>query len=201
MSSRPNGFTLLELLVALVIFSLLLVGLTQGVHFGLLASRSEARIGGENGGLSEVDLTLRHLIEAMDPEWDNGDRPPLLGGRHAMMFVTDLPGLPTTGAVTASLRPRHVEATLLVDRQHRLILRWQPVPGADPANPLSPPVETELLGGVSHMDLAFWQPTSGWVGGWQSSDLPAMIRIHLVFANRRARRWPDIVVAPVLDRR
>jgi hypothetical protein len=51
------------------------------------------------------------------------------------------------------------------------------------------------------LDLSFWQPTGGWVGGWQSAELPAMVRIHLEFSNQRSRHWPDIVVAPRLDRR
>ena len=38
---RPaNGFTLLELLIALTVLGFLLAGLAQGVHFGLLAWRT-----------------------------------------------------------------------------------------------------------------------------------------------------------------
>jgi hypothetical protein len=84
------------------------------------------------------------------------------------------------------------------------MLRWHALPRANFANfeELPQPVnETELQCCVSRMELSFWQPTGGWVGGWQSSDLPAMVRIHLVFSNRRLRSWPDIVVAPLLDRR
>ncbi len=93
MSARPGGFTLLELLAAVAILGLLLVILTQGVHFGLLATQSEARIGDENAGLQEVDLALRHLIEATNPGSEEQDQPSLLGRRNTMTFVTEVPGL------------------------------------------------------------------------------------------------------------
>ena len=45
---RPNGFTLLEILVALTVLGFLLAGLAQGVHFGLLAWGTEVRLAGGN---------------------------------------------------------------------------------------------------------------------------------------------------------
>jgi hypothetical protein len=67
-------------------------------------------------------------------------------------------------------------------------------------DPPPPPIETEILRGVTRMDLTFWRPDGGWAGAWQSDDLPAMLRIHLVFAKDGSRHWPDIVSAPLLDR-
>jgi general secretion pathway protein J len=190
MATRQNGFTLLEVLAAVAILGMLLVILSQGMHFGLLATQAEARIGGENAGLQEIDLALRHLIEAADPGIGDQDQPSLSGGRNAMTLVTDLPG------DTAASLP--VEARLFVDRRQRLMLQWRALPGADHVD--RPVHEAELLCCIARMEISFWHPTGGWVGGWQSSDLPAMVRIHLVFANSRERRWPDIVVAPRLDR-
>jgi general secretion pathway protein J len=191
MTVRQHGFTLLELLAAVAILGLLLVILTQGVHFGLLATQSEARIGGENAGLQEIDLALRHLIEATDPGSEEQDQPSLLGRRNTMTLVTEVPGR-VTGPVAA---------TLFVDGQHRLMLRWRALPRASNVERPQPVNETELQCCVSRLELSFWQPTGGWVGLWQSPDLPAMVRIHLVFSNHRLHGWPDIVVAPRLDRR
>jgi prepilin-type N-terminal cleavage/methylation domain-containing protein len=197
MSARPNGFTLLELLAAVAILGLLLVLLTQGVHFGLLATQSEARIGGENAGLQEIELALRHLIEATDPGSEEQDQPSLLGRRNTMTLITEVPGLTELpGDATGP-----VEATLLVDGQHRLMLRWRRLPRASHVERPQPANETELQCCVSRMELSFWQQTGGWIGRWQSSELPAMVRIHLVFSNHRLRGWPDIIVAPKLDRR
>jgi prepilin-type N-terminal cleavage/methylation domain-containing protein len=199
MTARPNGFTLLELLAAVAILGLLLVILSQGVHFGLLATQTEARIGGENAGLQEIDLALRHLIEATDPGSDEQEQPSLLGRRNMMTLITKLPGRTELQGDQRDTGP--VEATLFVDGQHRLMLRWHPLQSASRLERPQPVNETELQCCVSRMELSFWQPTAGWVGGWQSLELPAMVRIHLVLSNRRLRTWPDIVVAPRLDRR
>jgi general secretion pathway protein J len=194
MASRPNGFTLLELLVVVVVFGLLLVTLTQGFHFGLLAWRTEARAANTDADLSEVDLTLRHLVEAMDPGRQEAAQPTMLGGHNEMTFVTELP------AAGGTLPPRPAEVTLLVDAQHRLILRWRPYLHADYLRPPPPPVDTELLRGVSRMELAFWQRSGGWTATWQTPELPTMIRIHLQFVDGDPRHWPDLVMAPRLDR-
>jgi general secretion pathway protein J len=191
MRSRENGFTLLEVIVALAVLGLLLVTLTQGVHFGFLASRTQARIAAGNADLNEIDLTLRRLIGAMDPGTDDEDAPPLLAGRDSMTFVTILPG---------AAEMHRVEATLLVDTRHRLVLRWRPRSAMGRTD--QPPAwqETPLLQGVAGMRLAFWRRSGGWADGWQSGDLPGMVRIRLSFEDRVARHWPDIVVAPRLDR-
>jgi general secretion pathway protein J len=194
MRLQRNGFTLLELTVALAVFGLLLVLLTQGVQFGLLAWRSQARLAAANGDLNEIDLTLRHLIGAMDPGRGDEDYPTLLAKRDTMTFVTDLPGAEGTN------RAPHVAAKLFVDPRHRLVLLWQPRPAV--GGPNQPPAwqETELLRGIAGIELAIWRPNGGWSETWQAGDLPAMVRIRLAFANSAAQHWPDIVIAPRLDR-
>jgi general secretion pathway protein J len=193
MAARRNGFTLLEMLVALAVIGLVLTSLTQGVHFGMLAARSEARLAVANAGLNETDTTLRHLVQAMVPAGNDRGRPSLLAGLDAMTFLTDLPGDP------AEADGSHVNATLLVDGRHRLILRWRKLPDPDLGAPPSRPEDTPLLDGVARLELAFWRPDGGWVGGWRVADPPAMIRIRLRFADP-ARHWPDLVMAPRLDR-
>ena len=79
---RPNGFTLLELLIALTVLGMLFAGLAQGVHFGLLAWATELHLTSGNDDFDTLDSTLRHMIEVADPGDDfdpaafsaNGDR-------------------------------------------------------------------------------------------------------------------------------
>lgn len=193
MRQREHGFTLLEVIVALAVLGLLLVTLTQGVHFGFLASQTQSRIAARNTDLNEIDATLRQLIGEMDPGTDDNS-PPLLVGRDSMTFVTDLPG------AAASVPGRRVEATLLIDPRHWLVLRWRPISAVDRANQPSAWQEIPLLPDVADMRLAFWRRGGGWVDGWRSGEVPDMVRIRLTFEDRAARHWPDIVVAPRLDR-
>src|ERR1700732_1013429 len=64
---RPNGFTLIEVVIALTVLGFLFVGLAQGVRFGLVAWSAEMRRTGGDDDLRTLDSTLRHVIEGMDP--------------------------------------------------------------------------------------------------------------------------------------
>lgn len=186
MNRRTSGFTLLELLVALTVLGFLLAGLAQGVHFGQLAWASEGHLSRDNDEFDAVDNTLRHLIEAMDPG-DDTDPAPFVGNGNSLSCITKLPPV------------QRIQATLLVDNHHRLVLRWRPYLRAMRLGPPPPPTDTELLRGVSRIELAFWHGGS-WVQDWHSTDLPTLVRIRLVFPASDPRHWPDIVAAPLLDR-
>ena len=190
---RRNGFTLLELLVALAVFGLLLTGLTQGMQYGLLGWQTQVRIVGRSEDLDAVERALRQMIAVIDPG-DSLALPPFAGTRDRVEFVTVLPD------AAAGLPVRRVEAALLVDSSRRLMLRWRPWMHAARLRPVPPPVETELLRGVQGLEFAFWRPGGGWVGTWQNQDLPALIRIRVLFPPGDPRHWPDIVAAPILQR-
>jgi general secretion pathway protein J len=190
---QRDGFTLLELLVALAVFGLMLTGLTQGTQYVLRAWHSQVHILGRSEDLDTVDRALRQMIAVMDPG-DSLAPPPFAGSRDKMEFVTVLPD------VAAGLPVRHVEAGLLVDSSHRLVLRWRPWIHAVRLRSVPPLVETELLRGVQGIEFAFWHPRGGWVGSWRNQDLPALIRIRVLFPPGDPRNWPDIVAATTMRR-
>ena len=84
------GFTLLEIMVALVVFGFLLAGLIQGVQFGLRAWNGQTALIAQRGDLDAVDTTLRGLIESMDPG-SATEAPNIVGLPHAVAFTTTLP--------------------------------------------------------------------------------------------------------------
>ena len=186
MNRRANGFTLLELLVALTVLGFLVAGLAQGVHFGQLAWANEGHLSSDNDGFDAVDTALRQVIENMDPG-DDTDPAPFIGNGKSLSCITKLPAV------------QRVQATLLVDHDHRLVLRWQPYLHAMHLRPPPAPTDTELLHGVSRIELAFWRG-GGWLQDWRSTDLPTLVRIRVIFPAGDPRHWPDIVAAPLLDR-
>ena len=186
---RPNGFTLIETLVALTVLGLLFAAFTQGVHFGLLAWATEARLTDGNDDFDTLDNTLRHLIEVADPG-DDAEQAPFAATSDRLDCVTALPN--GYGAMPG----RRIRATLLVDAGHRLLLRWQPSARTTPLRGPPEPIETELLRGVSRIELSFWRPGGAWVGAWRSPDLPTLVRVRLHFPSGDPRIWPDIVAAP-----
>jgi general secretion pathway protein J len=189
-----GGFTLLELLVVLAVLGLLFVGLTQGLHFGV---QLWGRQRGALDAVSELDTTdraLRGLIEQMDP-----------GGRVEM---ADIDGTPRTLRFTTLLpeaagaaRTRRAEVMLLVDRLHRLVLRWTPSTHAAALVPAVPD-ETVLLSGVDRIEFSYRPavPAAAWQADWQNPTPPGLVRVHIAFARGDPRTWPDIVAAPLRER-
>jgi general secretion pathway protein J len=190
--SWPNGFTLLELIIALTVFGVLLVTLSQGMHFGLLAWGSEITQITANDDFGTFDDTFRHVIESMDAG-DDLDPAPFLGRTDRLACITELP------VATGSLPSRHMRAELLVDSAHRLVLRWQPYLHAKRIAPTTT-TDTELVRGVAGVKLEYWGPGRGWTPAWDSPELPKLVRMHVRFSAGDPRHWPDIVAAPRLDR-
>ena len=101
-----------------------------------------------------------------------------------------------TGLGTA----QHADITLEL-RQGRLVLRWTPHRHEVTTAPVRPPSETELLGGIERLDLAYWgspspeQPAS-WLPQWDGPAIPELIRLRLGFARGDRRRFPDLIAAP-----
>ncbi len=193
---RP-GFTLLEVLAALAVLGLLLAGLSQGLQFGLRAWDMQARDVAWRNDIEAADRSIRLLIRRVRPGAELRDRPAVVGGPQGCELITLLP--PRAGDL-----PGPVMLTLQVDAAHRLLLRWLPMPHATWFGPPPRPEEAVLLDRVERVEFAYWKEQVGGGGAWQRSwgepEPPALVRLRIVFPPGDARRWPDIVAAPRLDR-
>ena len=193
---RRNGYTLLEILVALVVLGFLLASLTQGVRFGLRAWDTESRLVETRADLDGAERVLRTLLSEADP--GNFNEPAdFKGDARKLAFAgrlpENLPGLPV----------RDAEFGLGVDSGHRLVLRWQPHPHAERLTPKPPPVENVLLQGVDHIELSYqrWPAQGGgWVETWDFPTLPVLVSLKIVFVKDDRRHWPAMVVAPMRAR-
>jgi general secretion pathway protein J len=187
------GFTLLEILVVLAVLGLLLVGLLQENRFVLLGWDKQNRLAAASEDLDSVERTLRHLIEHAAPasKWDAVT---FAGSSHSVTFTSVLPsgmaGLPT----------RRADVKLAADGAHRLVLLWTPHVHAIRIGPPPRALTTEILQGVSQLDLAYL-PAQGaaWVPAWHDATPPRLVRIRIVFAESGHEPWPDMIAAPILD--
>lgn len=192
-----TGFTLLEILVALVVLGFLMVALTQGVQFGLQSWRAQARILTERGDLDVTDRTVRTLIARLDP--GSPAEPALVrGDTRSLSFTTELP------RAAGALPTRRADVTLTTDAGHRFAMLWVPHIRTW-IGPPRVPERADLLTGVDHVEFSYWQKdgTQGagtWVPTWRGREPPALVRIHVVFPRASRRHWPDIVVAPERER-
>ena len=183
-----KGFTLLEMLVALTVLGLVVAGLFQGTRFGLQAWQRQTDAISERDQLDAVDRTLRRLLTTMKYPRDAG--PDEIG------FTSELP-------LSAASPSRLADMTLLVDDQHRLVLRWTPRPHEARLGGPDAPTDTVILTKIDGLELNYWRDAEGgkqpgWRTDWTGSDPPPLIKLTLVFPSGDHRRWPAIIVAPAL---
>lgn len=191
MRCNDAGFTLLEVLIAVVVMGLVLL-LNQGVAFALRAAELQAGIKERKGDIETVDRTLRRLVAAADPGF-YPDPASLRGTAAAMSLMTDLP---PHGAGQLE----RAEVTLSADRG-QLRLRWTPRRHVQPFAGPARAQETVILDDVDRLELAYLgdRGAGRWSSSWSGDRLPALVRIRIVFDGGSGRRWPMIVAPAVRE--
>lgn len=191
---------MLEVLIAVAILGLLMVGLTQGVRNGLGLRQAQAQRLTETAELDAAMRLLRSLLSRL-PVVPEGNRlvatekgAGFKGEPNRISFIADMPtGL---GAI------RRADITLFV-REGELLLAWGPHRHERSLGQAAAPQEVQILRGVRRLEVAYWgAPGSGRAVGWQPSwfgiSPPALVRLRLGFAASDSRRWPDLIAAPGL---
>ncbi|KRE94890.1 general secretion pathway protein GspJ [Frateuria sp. Soil773] len=191
---RSAGFSLMEVLAALALLALLLVGVYSGVRTATHSVRSgSAAVERLDQIRSAQQFLRRELAQAMAQpiaRGDNGDAIYFKGEAHEMQYVAPLPGyLGKLGPQLQTLR--------LVDNGHggqRLELSFAALPAGDqPAKPGKPEVLLDDVrqGSFGYRGLDAQGQPMDWQAGWSDGRrLPALVRIDLQLAN--TDRWPRL---------
>lgn len=192
-SSSEPGFTLLETLVALLVLSFVVIGLAQGVRFGVAGWDRQAAVIDRDGALDTTLRTLRFLLAGMAPGTDP-QAPTIIGTANRIAFTAELP------AGAPAVPTRLADVLLEADGAGNLVLRWSPHLHA---RLLAKPVRQTavLLPGVAELRLAYFRAAAGgtagaWVSEWAGIDPPALVRLHIGFP-AAVQHWPDLIVAPM----
>ncbi|HEX4193779.1 MAG TPA: prepilin-type N-terminal cleavage/methylation domain-containing protein [Stellaceae bacterium] len=207
MTARPNrrpgteGFTLVELLVAITLIALLTVGLYQAFGIGTrAASTVSANIDRPAQIAIAYDFMQRAFTAAEPLPAGNDPSQATLnfdGQAHALSFVALPPAYLAVGGfqlLHLGLEPGNGGS--------RLVVSWQGVP----RGPIAPQPEmlqpSILIDQVRNLTFAYFgvpgpeQPPA-WLDQWTERDaLPQLIRMRLTLAN--GMHAPDLIVAPRL---
>lgn len=193
-----DGFTLVEVLVALVLFGFLSVALFGSVRSGAAAWIRTTAHADESDQSIQAQGLLRHLIENAYPFYvsgDQGNRYIVFNGsetRLSFLSVTPL-ALGQGGRSRVDLWVAHQDG--------RIDLMLESTPE------LSTIRQTEttrqpLVNGASSATFSYFgqQPserTPQWHHDWAAqAQLPRLVRITVRFSAANGRDWPDLIVAP-----
>jgi general secretion pathway protein J len=197
------GFTLLELLVALLLLGLISTMALGGVRLGARTWETVTAKAGENGRTEMARAFLaRELAQAVPVMITNRSGESRLayeGDRKSLVFVAPLaPHFGLGGFQRLELS--------IVDEDHdagkQLILKRQRFDGDDGLDGAGEEeVETHLLlNGIEDAEFAYRESgrdgAAVWSGDWRGRDaLPALVRLRVAFTDGRKSVWPDLLVA------
>lgn len=187
MRQRDAGFTLLEMMVALVVFGLVMAGLAQSFKFGLTAWSATTRRAEGPEDLAAMDAALTQMIAQAQPG-------SMTGKRNGLAFTTPLPA-------GAGLNGGLADVAIMMAPDGSLAMRYGAHPPGIPLTRMPPPRIETLAQGVTALKVTYLvAQQSGppaWSDTWLDSGLPLLVRIHLDFAG--AQSWPDLVAAPTVQ--
>lgn len=194
---RAAGFTLLEILAALVLLALLLVG----VYSGIASASRSVRVG--TAAIERVDQMrsaqqflrreLAQSVAAPFARTDRGEPVYFQGNAHTMRYVAPLPGY------LGRLGPQ-LQQLQLVDDGHgglRLELRLALLPpDGQPPRPLGEPqvlFDHIKQGSFSYAGADNQGEAAPWSADWNDGrGLPVLVRIEL--QPQGAGSWPRLEV-------
>lgn len=192
------GFTLVELLVGLALFSLLITLLFDNVRFGVRAWQSA----GANAEQFERNTISQDLLRRTI-----GNLYPMMvtsgglqqidfeGTREAVSFLGNAPIASNSGGrfrFRIFVERRQAQSDLVVASTPEL---------ADPNDQLMT-TKTLLVSGIDRAEFSYFGETVTerklqWNDSWiKQNDIPRLVRLRVGFGPGNARLWPDLLIAP-----
>ena len=198
--SNEAGFTLVEVLVALALFSLLVTLLFDNVRFGLHAwQHGSAHAEDFEHTMISQDL-LRRMIGNLYPMFvtDSGGSQPQIdfdGTKEAISFLA-------SGPTVASGGGRFRFRVFVERQQSRTDLIMSATPELASPQAASMTTRTLLLSDIDRAEMSYFGEVTAerraqWRDSWtQRSDMPGLVRIRVAFRPGDTRLWPELLVAP-----
>lgn len=201
-SGSEAGFTLVELLVGLALFSLLITLLFDNVRFGLRAWQN----GSANAEQLEQTVVaqdlLRRTVGNLYPMVvGDGTVQPRIdfdGSKEAISFLANAPIVASRGGrfrFQISVERKEDSADLVVTS----------LPELADVQDTSLAAKTLLLSGIEQAEFSYFGEATAerrlqWNDNWaKRSDMPKLVRIRLAFHSGAKQVWPELLIAPRIN--
>ncbi len=198
MRRAAYGMTLIEVLVALAILSLLAAGMMSVFRLGQRTFDRVTRIDRSHDDVALVQQFLRGVLESAYPfEPESGKRAEGTGleGTATRLLVT-APG--NSAGVDSGNRRFVIDVMRQSDGSESLTLTSTvDRNGARESDPRRARTEV-LVAHISDVEWSYLDAAEGnnWLAHWTDRRAPALVRLRVEFPAGDLRRWPDLVVAP-----
>jgi len=202
--SRRRGFTLIEMMVALALVSLMSLAMFQAYRFSQRAMMQATLVDAASHDVGAAQRFLRRVLEQVYP-FEPGaggapeGQPHGLTGEISRLEVT-APALAAEGSAGLYRFDISVEG----GEKGELTVRWaQDRNGLQKLNEkngqhevLLTDVQSFSVNYLELVELGNGQFEPHWRDTWLDRLPPALVRIKITFAPGDRRRWPELIVAP-----
>jgi len=206
MRGAARGFSLLEMLLAIILLALLIAGAYSGIHAAANAMRAGEAAIDRTDRLRTAQEFLRHQISRILPlawatDQDKGVNYIFEGDNHRMRFVAPMPGYLSKGGP-------YVQTLELARGQNGLELRFEDemLNGFDVEKGKSSDVEPVVLldkisgGRFSYRALDDQGKLGNWTSNWDdAATTPLVVRIELTMQPGVQIPWPTLDVPLVIN--
>lgn len=196
-----SGFTLMELLIALSVLSLLMLLLTGGLRFG---SRAWERADHVSNVRQEIDLGRAFLTRHLKAAY------PMMGGKVDGISSVRFDGS-ARNLVFVTTAPRQLKNHSFVEISLSLVphggaVQLRVVGREVGANSMSTALFDEtVLSGIKSLSLSYYGAstaggTEKWSTDWKTkSRPPKLIKVAIKFLNETNYLWDDLIISPKID--
>lgn len=203
--AKSAGFTLVELLLAITLMSILL-GLTySGLRAATRSSERGEKILADGGELRASHQFVRRQLNQMLPlpfeatGNEAKDRIVFVGNATSIQYVAPMPGYLGSGGPQVQL----VELTRAGDEgvlqfSHALLQGYEEAHLFDREPVIL--LEGVESGGFEFLGLQQDGETTGWTTSWDQPDkLPVAVRLNVVFGADKKMLWPELIASVRID--
>jgi len=197
------GFTLIELIVALILLSLIFLLLASGLQFGTDAWNTRKDEPSDSSEILVAQNLLRRILSEVRPVMIEADPTHprhvfFFGHRNSIRFVASLPKHLGVGGF--------YEVSIYQSGGSRssVHLSWRLFRANGAASAATTQgTDVVLISGVSELQFSYFgspakKGSVQWYDEWEQLDhLPDLIQTKIAFSDPD-RRWPNLVVAPMV---